>query len=118
MKQKIGEQIRNARLKKGLSQEMLAKLTGSSVSRISRLETGKTMVGIESLLHIADILEVGIDDLLQDFIHYGSVEEQIRNQIFFLLRSCTREQQLYWVENLQAYVDCVKEDNTGDPQKH
>lgn len=108
MKQRIGERIRNARIRKGLSQETLAELTNSSLSRISRLETGKTMVSIENLIQIANVLDVGIDELLQDFIRNGSVEEQLRNRIGLLLRSCTREQQLYWVENLQLYVDCVK----------
>lgn len=108
MKEKIGLRIRDARLDKGISQETLAELAETSLSCISRLETGKTMVSVEKLLQIADALNVGVDNLLQDYIYNGTVEGQLMNRIGLLLGLCTKEEQKFWVENLQMYVDIVK----------
>lgn len=115
MKKEIGERIRNARMRKGISQEKLGELTGSSLSSISRLETGRTMVDLEKLIQIANVLGVGVDDLLQDFIRNGTVEEQLKNHIGLMLRSCTKEQRMFWTENLQTYVECVKNGKTPEP---
>ena len=43
MKEEIGRRVRDARDKKGISQEKLAELVDLSLSSISRLETGRTM---------------------------------------------------------------------------
>lgn len=69
MKEEIGRRVRDARDKKGISQEKLAELVDLSLSSISRLETGRTMVSVEKLLRIADALNVGIDELLADFAY-------------------------------------------------
>ncbi len=108
MKEEIGRRVRDARLKKGISQEKLAELADTSLSCISRLETGRAMVSLEKLLLIADALNVGIDELLQDFIKSSRPEEQMMNRISLLLSRCTREEQGFWVENLQMFIQYVK----------
>lgn len=51
-----------------MTQEVLAEKTNLSVSFISRLETGYSMTSIEKLYDIASVLNVGLQDLLCDFL--------------------------------------------------
>ena len=107
MKEEIGRRVRDARDKKGISQEKLAELV-DSLSSISRLETGRTMVSVEKLLRIADALNVGIDELLADFIQGAKPEERLMNRVSVLLALCSKEEQAYWVDNLQMFIEYVK----------
>lgn len=108
MKKEIGRRIREARKAKGISQELLAERADVSLSCISRLETGRLMVSVPRLIQIANALNVGVDELLQDFIHCDVVEEPMMNRISYLLGQCTLEEQIYWARNLQMFVDYVK----------
>ena len=88
--------------------EKLAELVDLSLSSISRLETGRTMVSVEKLLRIADALNVGIDELLADFIQGAKPEERLMNRVSVLLALCSKEEQAYWVDNLQMFIEYVK----------
>ena len=52
----IGSNIKNARIKAGFTQEKLAEKIDVSLSVISRLETGRTMVSVAKLIRIAQVL--------------------------------------------------------------
>lgn len=60
----IGESIRHARLKKGLSQENLAELLYISTSAYGDIERNKSEVTVKRLLKICQILDVNIDNLI------------------------------------------------------
>lgn len=62
----IGIRIKNARVRKGLTQEKLAELAELSPSHMSNIETGTTRVSLSSLVNLANILSVTVDDLLCD----------------------------------------------------
>ena len=49
----IGSNIKEARIKAGFTQEKLAEKIEVSLSVISRLETGRTMVSVAKLMRIA-----------------------------------------------------------------
>jgi len=59
----IGGRIRDARKKKGISQQELANKTGIQNSSISAFENGKKSPGLHSLALIAKALNVSMDDL-------------------------------------------------------
>ena len=62
----IGEGIRRARLRNGISQRQLAWRTGLSQSTISRLETGKLQaLGFRKLSLIAGVLNLGVEAFVQ-----------------------------------------------------
>lgn len=72
MEEKIGFRVKQARLNAGLTQEELAEKANMSSSFISRLENGKILPSIKKLLMLADIMNVGLEDLLRDFFSsYG-----------------------------------------------
>jgi len=101
----IGRRIREARERKKISQERLAELAGTSLSSISRLENGKIMVSLKKLMVIADVLDTDLMELLQDLLNEDCVEEDIMNRIRLLLSKCSVEEQIFWVENLQNFVE-------------
>ena len=65
---RIGLRIRNARRKKGISQERVCEMVGLSLSHMSNIETGNTKMSLPVLVAIANVLGVTTDDLLYDCI--------------------------------------------------
>ena len=61
---KIGQNIREIRRAKGLSQELLAEKVNISVTHMSHIETGNTKLSLKVFVDIADALEVNSDELL------------------------------------------------------
>ena len=62
----LGERIRKFRIKKGLSQERLARLADVSYNTIVKIESGASNnPTIQTLSGIAKVLEVTIDELLR-----------------------------------------------------
>ena len=61
----IGENIKKARIKAGYTQEKLAEKIDVSLSVISRLETGRTMVSVEKMLRIARVLNAPIASIFE-----------------------------------------------------
>jgi transcriptional regulator with XRE-family HTH domain len=63
---KIAENLKKLRTKKGLSLEKIARLADLSLNTIVKVENGvNTNPTIETLTKIANALEVGVDDLLK-----------------------------------------------------
>ena len=61
---RVGVTVRELRLERGLSQLQLADMIGYERSRIGRLELGDTAISVDTLLAIANALEVSIYSLL------------------------------------------------------
>ena len=64
----IGKRVTSARMMRGISQSELAKALSVSRCTISNLENGKSMVSADTLLQIVEILDVGFDELLPEYI--------------------------------------------------
>ena len=67
----LGRNIRICREAKGLTQERLAELSNISVKHISKIELGKINLKIETLVNIANALDVSTDTLLRSFLHHN-----------------------------------------------
>jgi transcriptional regulator with XRE-family HTH domain len=63
-RRELGRRIAAQRRYRELSQPELADLTGLKKSSISRWERGEAPIDVEALLAIAEVLEVGVADLL------------------------------------------------------
>lgn len=68
----LGEKIRYARKRCGLSQEQLAQKLCVSRSAIAKWETGKGMPDVENLKTLSRLLMVSVDNLLDDSADAGS----------------------------------------------
>ena len=60
----LGSRIKALRKRKGISQEMLAELSGLSLRTVQRIENGETQPKAYSLQEIAKALEVSPDELM------------------------------------------------------
>lgn len=60
----VGPRLRAARLKRSLTLEALAELTGISASTLSRMEAGKRAPNLELLIPVTRALRISLDDLL------------------------------------------------------
>lgn len=67
----IGRRVKKARLKKDLSENQVANMTGISNSHLSNIENGHTKASLPALITIANALSVSIDDLLCDNIDHS-----------------------------------------------
>lgn len=64
----LGKRIKEKRLRSGLSQEKLSELCNLSPSYIGIIERGEGKLSVETLVTIANVLEVNMDYLLGDSI--------------------------------------------------
>ncbi|KMZ52459.1 helix-turn-helix domain-containing protein [Dorea sp. D27] len=105
MEEKIGLRVKQARLDAGLTQEELAEKANLSSSFISRLENGKILPSVKKLHMLADILDVGLEDLLRDFFRQsGGPSDTLTEQIFFHVDMMTVPEKQY----LLAYVELFR----------
>lgn len=64
----IGRRIKSARQNANLTQDELASMTGLSPTHISCIERGVKPPKLDTFIHIANILDVSSDVLLQDVL--------------------------------------------------
>lgn len=62
----IGQRIRDARKAMNLQQSDLAYLAGLTTSHMSHIETGQTKLALPTIVKIANVLSVSVDELLCD----------------------------------------------------
>ncbi len=60
----VGDKIRDARMRIGLTQEELAELARLNRVTVAKYESGKVEPGAQALSRIADALDVTVDELL------------------------------------------------------
>ena len=65
----IGRRIKAAREKKRLTQEQLAEYVDLSPMHVSVIERGVKLPKLETLINIANVLDVSADVLLQDVVN-------------------------------------------------
>lgn len=82
----LGNRIRIAREKKGITQEELAERVNISPSHISVIERGVKTARIDTVARIANELDVSADYLLQDLVN-RSRESQLLSSIMDLPES-------------------------------
>ncbi len=63
---KIGENIKNIRKKKKMSQVYLACTVGKASTYICDIENGRALPSMKTLVRIAEILDVDIVELLKE----------------------------------------------------
>lgn len=102
---KIGQRVKAYRIKQHLTQKELAELVHISSSSITRLETGKIMVSVFTMIDIASVLKVSIAELLTD-IPPDSEEARIGN-IMARLEKCKPNQRVQIINGIELILDAV-----------
>ena len=102
MKDKFNENLREARLRKRLTQQQVADRLGIAKSTYCQYETGASEPNVLRLKELAKILETTGDALLGIEIHAKSRFEEM--------------QEKYGVERLVAYMDALDKLTEEDAQ--
>lgn len=108
----IGVRIKAARARKGVTQGYIANLIGLSTPHISNIETGNTKLGLPTIIHLANVLDVSVDELLCDNIKRS--EKIFQNELADLLQDCTA-QELHFITELIKVVE--KNGYAGEPKR-
>jgi len=85
----IGERIKQERLNKGLTQEVLAEKANISASFLGQIERGERKLSLETLIHIAEVLNASLDYLVKD---YTPSENPELDELIYILRGHSREE--------------------------
>lgn len=102
----IGKRIKSAREKMGLTQEQLAEQVNLSPMHISVIERGNKLPRLETLINIANVLDVSADTLLQDVVN-----NQIKlhtSEASNLIAQLSREDQRRVLAALHSFVESTK----------
>ncbi|MBS6861801.1 MAG: helix-turn-helix transcriptional regulator [Clostridiales bacterium] len=65
----LGKRIRKIREERDLPQNEVAARAGVSIQHYGNIERGQTKVSLEALVRVANVLEVGLDQLLADSVY-------------------------------------------------
>lgn len=100
---KIGNRIRQARLKMNISQKDLAGLTNFSLTHIKNIESGNTKLSLPALIQISNALSITADEILCDNIK--EVTAPFKNEINDILSDCDG----YQLKVISATIKTLKE---------
>lgn len=96
----LGKRIRKARKDKGLSQIKLAKMIGISTNSLTRAENNRLNLGLESIIKIANALNVTMNYLLYAEISDIDIEFE---KLTLKLTSKTKKLILSMMSNIENY---------------
>lgn len=80
----IGKRIKIARIKKNFTQEAVADRIGVSPQHVSNIETGNSSVSLPTLVAIANMLSVSVDELWS----YVKKKYKLNTTNFLFLCNC------------------------------
>ena len=87
----IGKRLKEARNKKGLTQEQLVEQMGVSIAYLSKIETGKIHINLERLSQICNILDVTEGEILNG-VSITS-DKYLNKEFSTILKKCSPKQQ-------------------------
>lgn len=96
----LGKRIKTFRTKKNLTQEYIAKKCEVGETHISNIETANAKVSLQTLVCIANVLEVGMDDLLCDSIEHSNIAYQ--NNLQELFKDCSVKEYKFLVDLIET----------------
>ena len=83
----IGLRLKEARKKKGLTQEQLVEQIGVSIAYLSKIETGKIHINLERLSQICNILDVTEGEILNGVSNKS--DRYLNTEFRDILRKCS-----------------------------
>ena len=103
----VGKKIREARKRKGFTQQALAEATGIGEMYISEIERGVKMPSLNLFAKIVSALDISADYVLRDALPTG--KDFVYAEVAELLDSLTPKQRRGAIDILDAYVSSLKE---------
>ncbi len=103
----IGERIREARKKKGWSQEKLSEKIDIATAFLSRVERGHSQINLKRLAQISRALDVPLEKLITGVD--TSSEKYLDKELYNILINCTPDKQklIYNIAKIVSGSDLV-----------
>ena len=105
----IGMNIKNARMKKGFSQEQLAEILDITNTHISYLETDTKSPSLDMLIKIANALDVSADDLLVGELTHTS--SPVGKELHAILQDCNHDEREMLIQILKFMKELFRKFN-------
>lgn len=102
----IGLRVKEVRKQHNITQAQLAEMTSLSISYISHIETAQKKASLESLVRIADVLGVTVDELLNGNQLNNPTEYQ--TDIDLVIADCTQPEKRLMYEIIQATKNILR----------
>ena len=99
----IGMRLKDARRKKGLTQEKLVEQIGVSIAYLSKIETGKIHINLERLSQICNILDVSEGEILNGVS--SKSDKYLHSEFSNILKKCNPKQQKLAYKILQSIYE-------------
>ena len=107
----IGKRIKERRAKMSVTQEKLSELANLSFQHLSGIENGKTRFSVNSIINIANSLEMSLDELFCGSLAQGKV--LLQNEFSELLADCTPEQAAVIIDTVKAMKKSMNENKSS-----
>lgn len=101
-KMTLGKRIREARIQKGLTQQVLADKAGICVMYIGEIERGIKMPSMNSFIKVIEALDISADYVLRDEVSSG--RDYVCDDIARKLKDLTPRQRKTASDILDAYL--------------
>lgn len=103
----IGERVKEARTKKGLSQEELAEIMDVATSFLSRVERGGTSINLRRLAQISVALDVPMEELITGVIREDN--RYLDKDFYEVLQKCSKNKRrlIYNIAKIVAGANFV-----------
>ena len=103
----LGRRIRNYRKKAHMTQEQLAERINMATSNISHIERATTQVSLPSLVKIANVLNVSLDQLVCDSLPVSDV--YLEKDIAEFVNSCTTREKKIIRNIIEVTIKTLRE---------
>lgn len=111
----VGERIRDQRMRIGLSQDELAERIDRATKYCSDIERGICGMSVETMLAIADNLDMSLDYMMFGEATEDELERQKHDEniLIHLLSKCTNRQRDYAIRLLKLYISSMTQDDVS-----
>lgn len=99
----VGQRIKAAREKKGLTQEELAALIDISPTHISVIERGTKIPRLDTFVAIANVLEMSSDSLLVDVLEHSA--DVVASELSTAIENLPHEEKLRVLKVVTALIE-------------
>ena len=111
----VGERVREQRMRIGLSQDELAERIDRATKYCSDIERGICGMSVETMLAIADNLDMSLDYMMFGETTEDELERQKHDEtiLIHLLSKCTDRQRDYAIRLLKLYIASMTQDDVS-----
>lgn len=97
----LGQQIRRQRKSKKYTLEQLAEMLDVSTTFIGQIERGKGVPSLETLVKIANVLEISVDRLLFEDLNEKSGNDYFMERIAELTKTYSQKEKDLLLKNIE-----------------